>query len=39
MRLSKAGLPREQGNADRSALNAAEQFQAKTLVDLGKIHL
>jgi hypothetical protein len=39
MRLAKAGLPRQQGDAERAPLYPAQQFQAETFVHLGKIHL
>ena len=39
MRLPKAGLARQQRDADRAPLNPAQQFQAEPLVHLGKVHL
>jgi hypothetical protein len=39
MRLPKAGLPRQERDADSPPLNPAQQFQAEPLVHLGKIHL
>lgn len=37
--LPDAGLTRQQGDADRSPLYPAEQFQPKTFVHLGKVHV
>ena len=39
MRLAKAGLASQQGDAERSPLYPAQQLQAETFVHLGKIHL
>jgi hypothetical protein len=39
MRLAKAGLPRQQRNAQSPALNPAQQFQPEPFVHLGEIHL
>ena len=39
MRLRKAGLAGQQGDAERSALNPAQQFQAEALVHLSQVHL
>jgi hypothetical protein len=37
--LAQIRLPRQQGDADCASLYPAEQFQAESLVYLGKIHL
>ena len=39
VRLPKAGLACQQGDAERTSLNPAQQFQAELLVHLRKIHL
>ena len=39
MRLPKAGLARQQGDADGPPLYPAQQFQAEPLMHLGKVHL
>ena len=39
MRLAEAGLSSEQRNAERAALNSAQQLDAKALVHLGEIHV
>jgi hypothetical protein len=39
MRLAKAGLVCKKGNAQRGALNFAQQLHTEALVHLGKIHM
>jgi hypothetical protein len=39
MRLAQTRLPREQGNAERATLYAAQHLQAQSFVHLGEIHL
>jgi hypothetical protein len=39
MRLPKAGLPGQQGDAERAPLYPAQQFQAESLVHLRNVHL
>jgi hypothetical protein len=39
VRLAKSGLARQQRDAERTPLDPAQQFQAESLVHLGKIHL
>ena len=39
MGLPKAGLARQQRDADRASLYPAQQFQAEPLMHLGKVHL
>jgi hypothetical protein len=39
MRLSKAGLTRQQRDTERAPLYPAQQFQAESFVHLGEIHL
>jgi hypothetical protein len=39
MRLPKAGLPRQQRDAERPPLYTAQQFQAEAFMHLRKVHV